>query len=360
MGSRRRAWVASALGALAISAVAVGPASGKLDVHGSAEFKALVANCLEQFGGADPETADIIKKLRDSKLPHTITQTNLDVNSSEPIIKSNGVLGANGKPGRGTGSTVRWNPKNKKDFEDGVARDPCASLLHELAHSLHFDTGSGDVSPYMGSDIAKEEINATREENRFRKKKGLPQRKKYDSVDLPSDAIFSRRLLPSGFPTAGASATPTIGPFQQGETVTIGLRLTNNARRAYSFTRLTMGSLHVVSALRNGSPTPRHRTIVYTDGDLRDAAHQDLRRAAHGQSVRTAWQSEFDSALGGEALEDVVVGGDGNNAVRSFSLAQPGRYTLTFFYRYPAEAPAGPAVFGPKIGPITVGFRVLP
>jgi len=79
-------------------------------------------------------------------------------------------------------ATITWNPALRSEIEPAsmgepaVARDPTASLLHELVHAA-------DECDEAGT--ADDEIEAVRIENVYRRAAGLPQRTGYGTVPLP-------------------------------------------------------------------------------------------------------------------------------------------------------------------------------
>ncbi len=168
-----------------------------IDSQGDANFRGQVMACFERFSGAGGDAASILDQLNQpSPQSHRITiePTADTVNHTTPAGD-----GANFTPGTGPGpgsdATIEWNPTNVTPYADGTPRDPCASLLHEMKHALDDDKGQRNrnlyaPSPLPGSGIPIVEVDGCREENKYRKKVGLPQRHKYGTHDLPPDAVF--------------------------------------------------------------------------------------------------------------------------------------------------------------------------
>ena len=75
------------------------------------------------------------------------------------------------EPGR-----IVWNPDLHSDLERGCARDPTASLLHEIAHAVH---------DCEGLNAGAFEAEAVRIENVYRRAAGLCQRTRYGDEALP-------------------------------------------------------------------------------------------------------------------------------------------------------------------------------
>ena len=188
-------------------------------------FRAQVYQCFELFSSADSETKEIINALSKPRPApvHTIQPGNLDSeirsgewDTDDPAFDSNNLedsgdsedpvdLGhaapdnsdqskyqSNGSQGKGSGSTITldyWLA-----FWALPANEFCAVLLHELKHALDFNNGADKQTspprPQPGAGIPDAEIDAMREENRFRKHIGLPQVLEYNGIPLPSSAIF--------------------------------------------------------------------------------------------------------------------------------------------------------------------------
>jgi hypothetical protein len=141
------------------------------------DFEAEVENCLQGFAaasGSDPDK--LLPRLKDKKTPLV------------RIIPTTGGSGAfetpKSKNGPGS-STVTWNPTSVEPFGDGVARDPCASLYHELSHADDISKGTVPQGECGDTGIKTAEVKATLAENRYRESKGLPPREEYDGKKLP-------------------------------------------------------------------------------------------------------------------------------------------------------------------------------
>ena len=163
------------------AAATIEPAADSSD-----EFKAAIARCLQMFEAGPPETQAIIKKRKESKKKHVIKQ---EIYSST-LYPTDAELRRNGKPGPGSGTTVNWNDKETGKNSDGEPSDPCASLLHELKHAADADMGMIDDRETQATGLSNAEVDACREENRYRKSKGLQQRTKYGGKKLPDSAII--------------------------------------------------------------------------------------------------------------------------------------------------------------------------
>jgi hypothetical protein len=196
MPQTRRAMLA-ALGGFALAA---GAAKAVIIIGGDNDFRNKVLACFEQFGD-DPEAQAILDQMNQpGPRAHRVT--------IEPTAKGVNVTTPKDDPnasnGTGTDSTVKWNPNNTDPLgPGGVNRDPCAELLHEMKHAAEMDKGQWDTHPPPGGEIRKCEIDACREENRYRKAHDLPQRRSYwgcyprgdpncvwRQSPLPPDAVF--------------------------------------------------------------------------------------------------------------------------------------------------------------------------
>ena len=160
-------------------------------IQGDANFQAAVDACREKFNDSDPETKTIIDGLKTPPAVHVHTIKKSDGSNNTDYDNENDANDAAvGGTGSGTGTTINWNPNNTDPYGDGTKRDPCASLLHELRHALDGEKGGRDPRIDGPTGIKTNEIEASKEENRYRKKHGLPQRKKYGRKDLPPRAKF--------------------------------------------------------------------------------------------------------------------------------------------------------------------------
>lgn len=87
----------------------------------------------------------------------------------------------NAENGKGTGTTVYYNPNSNLEFSDGVKEDPASTLIHETAGHAH-NNAQGTAT--TSSDRKKEEQDATYVENTYRANHGLEQRKKFGEWDV--------------------------------------------------------------------------------------------------------------------------------------------------------------------------------
>ncbi|MGC4890640.1 VWD domain-containing protein [Micromonospora sp. DT227] len=140
------------------------------------DFQAAVDGCLAAFAlpGGDP--AGLLPRLKDKKSPKV------------RIIPTPGGSGAFETPesadGKGS-STVTWNPASTDPYEDGVARNPCAALYHELNHADDISRDAVPAGQCGSTGIPTAEVKATLAENRYRAAKGLPPRTQYKGNPLP-------------------------------------------------------------------------------------------------------------------------------------------------------------------------------
>jgi len=156
---------------------------------GSDVFKMLVENCLKDFEGMGEPIAGYIAVLKASKNVHNILPKKGSPNSNRTNDPQKERYRDNHTNGDGTGTTILWDPNNHENYPGtDIARDPCASLLHELFHAYASETGTTNGTLIGG--IPAYEIDAACAENYYRFKKGLPQRKTYGGSALPSDCIF--------------------------------------------------------------------------------------------------------------------------------------------------------------------------
>ncbi len=104
--------------------------------------------------------------------------------------------------------TITWNPGLRSDLEPArggraaVARDPVASLLHEIAHA---------AQDCAGLNPGEHELEAVRVENVYRRAAGLPQRTRYGDLVLPPAAASgcpATAPVPAGIEHARGARDP--------------------------------------------------------------------------------------------------------------------------------------------------------
>lgn len=184
-------WVLRAVLLFIITLAQATPAQAEVVISNGA-FRNRVNQCFELFGGADSETKEIIDTLmQPAPAPrHTIQQGAVGPGNLAATTATNpgqSRIQPGGGRGRGSGSTVTMGP--------GIPADQfCAILLHEFKHAYDYNNGADRNTqpprPKPGAGIPDAEIDAMREENRYRKHAGLPQERNYDGIPLPADAIF--------------------------------------------------------------------------------------------------------------------------------------------------------------------------
>ncbi len=183
---RRRPTAAAVALLLSVGALVVGgprPAradyavdpTGGVPVSG-VDFQGAVDNCLKGFSAPGGDPSGLLPRLRDKKSPRV------------RIIPTTGGSGAFETPdspdGKGS-STVTWNPTSVEPYGDGVSRDPCAALYHELNHADDISQSKVPQGDCGSTGIRTAEVKATLAENRYRVAKGLPPRTEYDGKPLP-------------------------------------------------------------------------------------------------------------------------------------------------------------------------------
>lgn len=104
---------------------------------------------------------------------------------SDPSSESDALAGVR------TGGETKWNPTDGQPFSgDGVVEDRCATLYHEMAHLVDYDSGTlrrdnclyrDDAGTVVDTGITVTEVWATRKENIYRsaQKPKLPVRTAY-------------------------------------------------------------------------------------------------------------------------------------------------------------------------------------
>lgn len=183
----RRLVILFALPALLLAS----PCDAVVEVDGDPAFEQAAQACFDKFLAAGGEVSAKYQEMLESPKTIRIVQTRDNVNKCGPDNDRDAMPVDAGGTGAGSDSTVHWNPSNTREVQPGVARDPCASLFHEMVHGCEMAEGTLDMRPDRATRIKRSEISATRFENRFRKAEGLPQRTEYSGKPLPADAIFN-------------------------------------------------------------------------------------------------------------------------------------------------------------------------
>lgn len=125
-----------------------------ITIDGSDDFKKKTKECLDAINKT-PTGAKMLKSIEDSGQKVTFQETS-NGNSATPDDRSKAQRKADGTPGAGTGSTVKYNP-NKTQIGDGsepwMTRPPCVGVAHELVHVYHSANGTNDFTQ-KGEDMA--------------------------------------------------------------------------------------------------------------------------------------------------------------------------------------------------------------
>lgn len=246
-----------------------GPVDGiVVDPLANDAFKKAVADCFAKFDAAGGDPMGIMPALRNSTKTTTI-RSSAGGNSESATVPNDGKSARDGGTGKGSDANVNWNPNNTTKYAEGIARDPCASLYHELFHAYEDVMGISDDRIFGTTGIPTTEVNATRAENAYRKAQGLPLRTKYGDRALPAAAGTK-------VPTCVLSATIAGPPKQIQITVqdndTDGLDNvvpvgTTNA--TVTFPAITRGTKNavVVTATKTNQANPATVSLYVTDVD---------------------------------------------------------------------------------------------
>jgi len=178
---------------VAASLLAATPASARVVIDGTPEFEAHVYACFEMITGVGGRPAEILDGLQISGNEHVI-QENEGTGSTTYTNPAAATAPAFGGTGAGSGSTIDWDPDFPFVYADGVERDFCAALFHEMAHAIDGDRGTRPTGVDPASGVRRSEIGpngATTLENEYRDAKGLEQRRLYGGNPLPPGSIIN-------------------------------------------------------------------------------------------------------------------------------------------------------------------------
>jgi hypothetical protein len=122
--------------------------TSNISVEGDAAYKAKAHASLEKLAKT-PTGLALLEGIERTGKPVKIEAPAAGKGNTETATNWNDGLydRANGKPGKGTGSTVKFNPDRKQIGDGSEAwhkRDPAVGLGHELIHSYHDANGTTD------------------------------------------------------------------------------------------------------------------------------------------------------------------------------------------------------------------------
>ncbi|MBV8717448.1 MAG: hypothetical protein JOZ65_20495 [Chloroflexi bacterium] len=163
-----------------------GTPEAQLQVSGSTAFRAQVTNCFAQFdkiGATDPDIFTMLGVIRTS--PNVITIAEVLGQANIPMTTPDSK--SDSSNGKGTGSTVNWNPEFLTTPQDGPIPDACDTLFHELYHA--YDAAKGVLDRSRCSKDVRlplAEVRATFAENKYRALIGAAPRTTYNGVALPT------------------------------------------------------------------------------------------------------------------------------------------------------------------------------
>jgi hypothetical protein len=140
------------------------------------DFRAAVEDCLARFRSPGGDPAGLLPRLEDPTTPQvTIIPVEGDSRTWSTPASPQG-------PGS---SVITWDPISTDPYGDGVPRDPCAALYHELVHADGFSTGTTAAGGCTIPGLSREEARATLIENTYRYLQGLRLRTEHGGHRLP-------------------------------------------------------------------------------------------------------------------------------------------------------------------------------
>lgn len=373
----------------AILTLGSGAASADVVITGSDEFIAHVEAALAKIRKAGGPAKDNLDQLEMSMNDHVINE-NCGLGSSRPANTGDSKSKDAGGTGKGSGTTVNWDPDHPYTYKDGVDRDPCAALAHELSHAADADSGTRDPRPDPASGVKKTEIRATSDENRFRKAMDPPKppRTKYGCKDLPEDAVCPPHLDDpldhlvasalvssldlSPLPSSPMMAVPVPLPaiqlagsasstlYNVGDPVLIYLTLLNPGNQAVSISPVIEGNVQILSLTRDGVAVPAYRSELDLEDDYDQYLSSSLVTLAAGATLSlNTWHSDLDLVHAGQAIGSPVFSATGAHVVQMHSLTVPGNYRLVVTYQYAGPTTGIPAnTFTRRTNNATIKFTI--
>jgi VWD domain-containing protein len=183
----RRAGVAALVVVLALGMMAGQAPRASADVASrDADLNGSVQTCLDTIRKIGGPSAEIVKYFEKGMRPIAVTRINSKRAGQDIYDVHNYAFVQNGY----TIGTIWWNPLFGPGlrFSDNVAYDPCAALLHELAHIHTLSQGKYDGTPCSAAfPVPTDEVIAMQAENTYRKAAGLEPRTTHNDDKVPPD-----------------------------------------------------------------------------------------------------------------------------------------------------------------------------
>jgi hypothetical protein len=240
------------------------------------DFAAQVDACMQRFAAPGGDPAGILPRLKNPKTPKV------------RIVSTRGGSNTFATNGDGKGSsTIHWNMIDTWPYSDGVAREPCASLYHELNHADGLSRGNEPEGRCGDTGIDKSEVKATLAENRYRRAKGLPLRTQYNGAPLPRSYAECRKPR--------KKEPPRIGP----------VKLCEESNKCGS----TNGDPHLVTFDRVYYDFQAVGEFVVVRSTAGAALEIQARQSPFGSSRTVSVNSAVAFRLGTHSLSMTVVGG---------------------------------------------------
>jgi hypothetical protein len=165
----------------------VAPATplAELACAGDENFVGQCQVALEDSRTTSPAGAAVIERLENSSNPHVILPaSSVDEASTSPISQFDAYDTASGGSGVGTGTFVTWAPLDFTPI-DGAPGSPHALLLHELWHANIAEEGGMSSDNVPGTQLDRDEIDATIVENQCRQNTRCGLRESYGRAGVP-------------------------------------------------------------------------------------------------------------------------------------------------------------------------------
>lgn len=176
------------------------PLLTRLCLIGDSGFQATVSSCIGQFQAATGTQAAQLAALLNASSPAfwvLVGPSSRPSSGTVALAPSGGSFvpsGTAGAAGNGANALVLLNA-SAGNYRDGLARDQCASLIHELQHAVQINAGTLNNTPVTGLGVAdpttlsplpgvtgslpQRELDAVTAENCWRGYMGLDLRQRY-------------------------------------------------------------------------------------------------------------------------------------------------------------------------------------
>ena len=148
--------------------------------------------------------------------------------------------------------------------------------------------------------------------------------------------------------------------YRVGEPIKLQATLRNNTQGPLRFSPRWQGTITVTSLTRDGATVIAKETGTHFETELAHTLEHALAEVPAAQSISIPWGTETDGAIAGQVLQTVKSDANTPHSTLLYPINQPGSYSLTVAYRYPAGTGGHANVYQGTVQSTEVRFRVIP